>query len=120
MLIEILEPNFTNESDKGTLLQLVREGWKQVNVVKYHKGTISGGHYHKYNIECFYMVSGAIELTVWNAEGDKEKYEFQTGDMFQINKYVFHTLTYKEDSVLVALYDRGVEMGDGSKDIWSE
>ena len=119
MLIEILEPNFRNESDKGILLQLVREGWKQVNVVKYHKGTISGGHYHKCNIECFYMVSGAVELTVWNND-DKEKYEFQTGDMFQINKYVFHTLTYKEDSVLVVLYDKGVELKDGSMDIYSE
>lgn len=120
MLIEILEPNFRNESDKGTLLQLVREGWKQVNVVVYRKGVISGGHYHKYNEECFYIISGAIELTVWKYDDEKEKYEFHTGDMFKISKYVFHTFVYKENSMLVALYDNGVELDGDTKDIWSE
>lgn len=120
MLIEIIEPNFKNISDRGTLLQLVRDGWKQVNVVIYHKGVISGGHYHKYNVECFFIVSGCVELTVWKTDGIQETYEFTAGDMFKIEKNVFHTFVYKEDSILVALYDNGVELDDMTKDIWSE
>lgn len=102
------------------LTQLVRNGWKQVNVVKYHKGVVSGGHYHKYNIECFYIVSGYIELTVWRNNEEKQTYEFHTGDMFKIDKNVFHTLIYKKNSILVVLYDNGVEIDENTKDIWSE
>ncbi len=120
MLIEIIEPNFVNKSDRGVLLQLVREGWKQVNVVQYHKGVISGGHYHKYNVECFYIVSGDVELTVWKTDGEKESYRFHAGDMFKIERNVFHTFVYNEDSILVALYDNGVELENNTKDIWSE
>lgn len=120
MLIEVIEPNFKNESDKGVLLQLVRNGWKQVNVVKYKKGVVSGGHYHRFNEECFFVVSGCLDLTVWNTEGIEEHYSFIEGDMFCIHKNVFHTLVYREDSVLVALYDLGVEMSDGTKDILSK
>lgn len=120
MMVNIIEPNFIFESDKGQLTQLVREGWKQVNVVQYHKGVISGGHYHKYNVECFYVVSGNISLTVWKADCEKESYEFHSGDMFMIDKNVFHTFVYNEDSILVALYDNGVEMDGNTKDIWSE
>ena len=52
MLIEFVKPDFVFENEAGQLNQLVHDGWKQVNVVKYRKGTISGGHYHKYNEEC--------------------------------------------------------------------
>lgn len=119
-MVEIMKPDFINKSEKGLLTQLVHQGWKQVNVVKYKKGTISGGHYHKYNEECFYMVTGHISLTVWRKDGEKEEYEFRTGDMFKITKDVFHTLTYIEDSILVALYDNGVEINTDQKDIWTE
>lgn len=119
MLIEIIEPNFKSVSDRGILLQLVRDGWKQVNVVKYRKGAIGGGHYHKYNKECFFVVTGKIELTVWKGD-DKEQYIFNEGDMFVIEESVFHTFVYQEDSILVALYDNGVELDKDTKDIWSE
>jgi len=119
-MIEILKPDFINNSERGTLLQLVHDGWKQVNVVKYHKGVVSGGHYHKYNVECFFVVSGRIHLTVWKDESEKEEYDFQTRDMFKIDSYVFHTFVYQEDSILVALYDNGVELDENTKDIWSE
>lgn len=119
MLVKIIEPNFKNVNERGVLLQLVREGWKQVNVVKYKKGVVSGGHYHKYNTECFFVVTGKVELTAWK-KNMKEYYFFKEGDMFLIERNVFHTFVYQEDSVLVALYDNGVEMDGDIKDIWSE
>ena len=40
--------------------------------------------------------------------------------MFIIEPNVMHTFDYKEDSVLVAFYDKGVELPDGTKDIIPE
>ena len=50
----------------------------------------------------------------------KETYEFSKGDMFIINRNVIHRFVYHEDSVLVAFYDNGVELPDGTKDIIAE
>ena len=119
MLIKIMIPNFKNTSERGVLYQLVREGWKQVNVVLYKKGVVSGGHYHKYNEECFFIAAGCVDLTVWDMEDNKEHYVFKAGDMFKIQRNVFHTFIYNEDSTLVALYDNGVELDDNTKDIWN-
>lgn len=120
-MIEILKPDFENESDKGLLKQLVHEDWTQVNVVQYHEGVVSGNHYHKYNEEAFYIIQGHIQLKVRPVDGEdgEQVYEFKTGDMFQIHKNVLHTLIYKDDSILVALYDKGVELDENIKDIWS-
>lgn len=118
-MVKILTPDFTNESDKGTLKQLVHGGYRQINVVQYHKGVISGNHYHKYNEETFYIIRGHIKLKVEPVDGSVNcrEYEFRDGDMFQIHKNVLHTLIYLENSILVALYDKGVELDNGEKDI---
>ena len=38
--------------------------------------------------------------------------------MFLIPPYVFHTFEYQEDTILVSLYDEGVERPGSEKDIW--
>ena len=40
--------------------------------------------------------------------------------MFLVPPYVMHSFKYKEDSLLVAMYDLGVEYEDGTKDIHTE
>ena len=63
MLINILKPDFTFNDDRGTLVQLVHEGYSQMNVVTSKKGVFRGGHYHKINREVFYIISGHFKFT---------------------------------------------------------
>ena len=78
-----------------------------------------GNHYHKYNSEAFYVISGSFILNVWNTN-TAEKYMINSGMFFSIGPNVFHTFKYIEDTVLVSMYSEGVEICDGKKDIWIE
>lgn len=119
MLIEWLKPDFVFENEVGSLKQLVHEGWKQVNVISSRPNSIRGGHYHKYNSEGFYVIQGSFILRVWKDEC-VETYEIKTGDMFLIRPDVFHTFEYHEETLLISMYSRGVELSETEKDIWSE
>ena len=117
MLVKIVEPNFIFENEKGKLTQLVREGWNQINVITSVAGSDRGGHYHKINNEGFYIISGKIQLIL--VEDDvEEKYTFSSGDMFIISPYQMHYFEFLEDTVLVSMYDKGVELPRNLKDIY--
>ena len=118
MLIEFLKPDFTFENEAGRLNQLVHEGWKQINAIFSAGGSVRGGHYHKYNKECFFVLAGSFRLTVYK-DDVREEYEMKQGDMFVIPEYVCHDFVYHKDTYLVAMYDHGVELSEDVKDIWS-
>lgn len=119
MLMEFTEPDFVFENEAGSLKQLVHDGWKQVNVITSTAGSIRGNHYHKYNIESFYVINGTFKLIVWNGD-EREEYQIKAGDMFLVYPYVFHVFEYIDDTVLVSMYSNGVELSDTEKDIWTE
>ena len=99
-MIKILKPDFVFEDERGSLVQLVRDGYKQINVVTSKAGVERGRHYHALNREGFYVVEGAF--TVEAKLGEKtEFFNFKKGDMFIIEPNVIHTFEYVEDSVLV-------------------
>ncbi len=118
-MIKIIDPDFIFEDERGTLTQLVHEGYNQINVVTSKAGVERGNHYHALNREGFFVVEGAFFLEA-SLDGKKESYEFKKGDMFIIEPYVMHRFVYYEDTVLVAFYDKGVELPDGTKDIIAE
>ncbi len=118
-MIKIIKPDFVFSDERGTLIQLVREGYSQINVVTSKAGVERGNHYHKLNKEGFFVVEGAFLLEA-SLNGKAEKYEFRKGDMFIIEPYVMHRFVYKEDTTLVAFYDKGVELPNGTKDIIAE
>lgn len=116
-MIEILKPDFEFEDERGRLTQLVNKGFKQINVIESKAGVLRGGHYHKLNREAFFIIEGEIELTVKN--GVKEKrYCFSKGDMFLIPEFVNHDFYFISDTVLVSMYNNGVELDNGEKDIY--
>lgn len=114
-MLRILKTDFHFEDERGSIDQLIHEGYRQVNVITSRKGVVRGNHYHRQNSEAFYIVSGALRLTV----GEQE-YQFRTGDFFGIEPYDMHSFTYLEDTVLVSMYSSGVELPDGSKDMYTE
>lgn len=114
-----LKPDFVYENEKGVLVQLIHEGFSQVNVLKSKKGTKRGEHYHKKAREAFYVASGSVNLTL-KKDGQTQKSFFLEGEFFLIPTYVWHSMDFPEDCTLVALYDAPVEHPDGSKDIFEE
>lgn len=117
MLIEVMKPNFEFRNSGGALIQLVREGWKQVNVLYSKKDSERGGHYHKICNEAFYIVEGTIKLLL-EKEEKKEENTFKKGDMFMIHPFIKHRFIFLEDTVMVSMYDKGVELENGEKDIY--
>lgn len=71
MLIEKLKTDFEFQDERGTLTQLVRRGYSQVNVITSKGGMLRGGHYHKLNTEAFYIVSGSCKVMAYKGEERK-------------------------------------------------
>lgn len=124
-LIYGIEPDFTNIDTRGKLIQLVSKGYRQINYIESVAEAVRGYHYHRFNHEAFYIIKGKIEIATWrvNDKGiaDRETFElsqYETGDFFGIKPFVVHIFTYLENSALISFYDKGVELMDGSKDIW--
>jgi dTDP-4-dehydrorhamnose 3,5-epimerase-like enzyme len=116
LLVKILNPDFIHQDERGRLAQLVHAGFNQINIIESYAGTIRGGHCHIENNEAFYVIKGALKLEVWDKIG-REEYEFHSGDMFLIPQGVSHSFCFNETTLLVGMYDHGVELSNGEKDI---
>lgn len=112
-MLKKIEVDFEFKDDRGTLVQLIHKGYKQINVIKSNKGVVRGNHYHKINKEAFYIVYGSTEVIV-----NDIKYFFSAGDFFEIEPFDMHSFDFLEDTVLVSMYSQGVELDDGKKDIY--
>ena len=109
MLINFIEPNFKFSDDRGVLVQLVRDGWKQVNYILSEKNVVRGGHYHRFNKEAFYVVNGKFKLLVEHiSTHERKEYIINAGDFFVIPPNVQHSFEYMEQTVLISMYDLGV------------
>jgi dTDP-4-dehydrorhamnose 3,5-epimerase-like enzyme len=117
MLIELLKPDFRHTDERGKLTQLIRDGYKQINIVESNAGCFRGGHYHKLNKEVFYIICGEIKFTA-RKDGESETLIFKSGDMFLVPPYVAHDFLYLTNTILVGMYDNGVELGNGEMDIY--
>lgn len=116
-LIEFIKPDFCFEDERGSLVQLCRQGWKQINVSTSKAGVFRGGHYHKHNNEAFYIIDGEIEISLAKDE-QKEKVTVKNGDFFVLKPYAVHSFLFRQNTTMVALYDKGVEEENGVKDIY--
>lgn len=118
-MLEIITPNFTFADERGTFNELCQSGWQQVNVSESKKGAFRGGHYHKESKEAFFIVNGVVDVKVESEVDDAtEEYTFKKGDFFVIYPYTSHSFDFKEDTVMLALYDIPVIKSDGTKDIF--
>lgn len=116
VLIDFPKVDFTHEDSRGSLNQLVHDGYKQVNVITSVKGSLRGRHYHRLNTELFYVISGKFKLIVWSGNL-KEEYLMGPKSFFTIPPNVVHSFEFEEDTLLVSMYSNGVELPNGEKDI---
>lgn len=117
-LYKFLDTDFEHEDSRGKLVQLVHDGYKQVNILYSNKGTFRGKHYHKISNEVFYVISGSVFVEL-SRGGVDERVSFKTGDFFLIPPYTTHSLSFSEDCIMAAIYDIPVEKENGDKDIFS-
>jgi dTDP-4-dehydrorhamnose 3,5-epimerase-like enzyme len=115
--IKFIKPDFTFEDSRGSLNQIVSKGkWSQVNFIESAPSSIRGNHYHEINRELFYIIQGRFYLTL-EMNGIKKMYDIVAKDLFIIEPYVLHSFEYIEKTMLIAMYDKGVELENGKKDI---
>lgn len=112
-LIEFLVPEFSHRDERGGLTQLVSSGWSQINVLISKAGAKRGGHYHKERIEAFYIASGSCDLILDSiVDNTKQEFDLEQGSFFIIKSYIRHTFYFKEDTVMIAMYDKPVIIND--------
>lgn len=114
-MLKRIKTDFFFEDDRGTITQLIHEGYSQINVITSKAGVFRGGHYHKCNDEAFYIVSGELDIEV---NGVTER--FKSGDFFGIEANDMHSFHFLKDTTLVSMYSDCVELPNGSKDIYTE
>lgn len=115
MLIDIIKPDFKYNDERGVLIQLIRKGYTQVNIIMSKANVSRGGHYHKLNTEAYYIIQGKCEVIARRGE-ESEQIIFTEGDFFRIGPYITHNFNYLEDSILVTMYSLGVELDNGTMD----
>lgn len=121
-MVKRLTKDFEFCDSRGKLVQLVHEGFKQVNVLISHKGVIRGEHYHKIVTEAFYIISGQVEVSFYVSgyEKNKEQIIFSEGDFFEVQPGIVHRMFFPTECIMLQLYDEPVIMQNGKKDIYSE
>ena len=117
-LYNIRTPDFRFADSRGSLVQLVHEGYAQINVLESKAGSTRGAHFHKRATEAFYVVNGCVEGTFMKEI--TEKVTFRPGDFFEVLPLVLHNMYFPEDCLMVQMYDIPVESEDGTKDIFTE
>ncbi len=118
-MIDILVPDFNFQDERGTICQLASKGWNQINVVVTKAGSRRGRmHYHERNIEAFYIVSGKIDYRCRSIEsGAVERRTFVAGDFWSVQPHIGHDFYFLEDTIHISMYDLGVDLSDGTRDI---
>ena len=103
------------------MIQLVHNGYCQVNFIKSKSGVLRGGHYHKRNDEAFYVISGEFRLLLEDMQSNvKENYLMTPGVFFKIKKGIKHSFEFRKPTKLISMYSVGVVNPDGTKDIYSD
>lgn len=112
MLIEFISPDFSFKDDRGSLTQLVHQGWSQVNFITSVAGAFRGNHYHKKNTEAFFVIVGSFKLKLVTLDNNfQEEYHIKSGDFFIIKPNISHSFNYIEYTELISFYSNGVKSG---------
>lgn len=120
-MIKKLDVDFLHTDERGTICQVLSIPITQVNYLFTKRAAKRGCHYHKINREIFYIIEGSLEVTAEKSDDNTSKhiYSFKTGDVFLVEPLVVHDFNFLEDTRMLVMYDKGVELPDKSKDIYS-
>jgi dTDP-4-dehydrorhamnose 3,5-epimerase-like enzyme len=101
------------KDDRGTLFEVSKGEWQQINMLVSRAGSVRGNHYHKTLSELFFVVVGRISVTIENVEtGATEAFVVNEGEGFCVKAFEAHSLRFETDTKLISAYDRPFDAGD--------
>ena len=118
-IYKIRAVDFQYKDERGSLTQLVHEGFSQINILESKKGSVRGSHFHKESIEAFYLIKGSVRVELISKD-KRESILFKQGDFFEIPINVLHNMSFPEYCLMLQMYDKPVEKTNGIKDIYME
>ena len=74
MLITMLKPDFEFSNETGLLVQLVHEGWSQINVLVSKANSTRGGHFHKVKQRSILYSKRKNEIIIRDRNGKRRVY----------------------------------------------
>ena len=94
-----LSPYTTRVDERGGFWGITRERWAEVNFIETAARQVRGNHYHKETRELFFIVSGEIDISVYNLlSGEHTEMSVTKGDVFIIEPYELHTFRTRTDA----------------------
>jgi dTDP-4-dehydrorhamnose 3,5-epimerase-like enzyme len=114
-MIEIVEPYFHFNDDRGSFLGLLNFGeWREINIVTSAENTVRGNHYHKSTRELFIVLEGKIEVRAQRVidgvlSGSIEKKIFSKNDVFFIEPMINHTFDILEPAKWINVLSYPIE-----------
>ena len=106
MLVKIEQVELLQEDDRGRNYGFSTRESKYFIVLHRKEGSVSGNHLHKGTIkskspEILYIVSGTIELTVWDDKGVEEKHTLSEGTKIETPPDIYHRVEAKTDVIMM-------------------
>ena len=114
MSVKIFDPSFEYTDARGTLREIVNgKTWESINHHYRKKGCQCGGHYHKITEECFYIVSGSLEVKLRKIdETETETLIIPPGKGVIIPPYYYHDTYFPEDTNMITMLSRAFDKND--------
>ena len=103
-----LNIEYIRSDNRGILVQINTDLWKQVNYLCIAKDNYFGAHYHKHKKELFYLARGKVKVNGIEIINPNE--------CFIINPLEKHTIYAMENSELVELLSEPYNQND----VWIE
>lgn len=113
-----IEAKIFHQDERGFIYSVIHNGeWREINYVESQKGSVRGGHYHKVTIECFFVIKGAIDVSIENLKtGKREEFKVKAKNVFVIEPFEVHRFQILEDSAWINILSRS--MDDHNKDMF--
>ena len=111
MSIKIFDPSFEYTDQRGTLREIVNgKVWESINHHYRKKGCKCGGHYHKITEECFYIVSGLLEVELRKFdESETQTIIVPQGKGLLVPAYYYHNTYFPEDTHMITMLSKAFD-----------
>lgn len=109
--MNFIKPYFLHHDPRGSILGIIQnKSWKEINFIKSKKGCVRGNHYHKKTLECFFIVSGKIQVLVKNLKNKKiKKFIAKENDIFIIKPFELHTFKILENAQWINMLSKPIK-----------
>jgi oxalate decarboxylase/phosphoglucose isomerase-like protein (cupin superfamily) len=93
-------PDFTD--DRGTIMDLLNHvNIRHIGFISSKAGAVRGNHFHKEASQYTYIISGKMEITSRDPDGEPESIVISKGDLFLDPPLTEHAMRFIEDTEIL-------------------